>query len=165
MDTKAFMYDTSLGPIGIAEKEGAITHLFFGNTVAPQQYTLEETPTLRQAARQLREYLAGERTSFNLLLQPEGTPFQRRCWEALLTIPYGQTRTYAQQAALIDNPKACRAVGQANSLNPIAIFIPCHRVIGANGKLTGFAGGMDIKEQLLKLENKNENNRASDIRL
>lgn len=154
MIKKAFLYDSPIGKVGIAEKDGAITNVFFGQTVTPGECSLEETPLLQEAAQQLNEYLAGTRIVFELPLQPEGTPFQRRCWDVLLTIPYGQTRTYGEQATQIGNPKASRAVGRANGLNPIAIFIPCHRVIGANGSLTGFAGGIEIKKQLLMLEKK-----------
>ncbi|MDF9831403.1 methylated-DNA--[protein]-cysteine S-methyltransferase [Parabacteroides sp. PF5-6] len=154
MIKKAFLYDSPIGKVGIAEKDGAITNVFFGQTVTPGECSLEETPLLQEAAQQLNEYLAGTRIVFELPLQPEGTPFQRRCWDVLLTIPYGQTRTYGEQATQIGNPKASRAVGRANGQNPIAIFIPCHRVIGANGSLTGFAGGIEIKKQLLMLEKK-----------
>lgn len=152
MTKKAFIYKTIIGEIGIAEKNGAITNVFFGQTVMPEEYETEETPLLRKAASQLYEYLDGTRTGFDLPLQPEGTSFQRDCWNALLTIPYGQTRTYRQQAIQLGNPNACRAVGRANGLNPISIFIPCHRVIGADGSLTGFAGGLEIKKWLLELE-------------
>jgi methylated-DNA-[protein]-cysteine S-methyltransferase len=152
MTKKAFLYETTLGKIGIAEKDGAITNVFFGHTVTPNEYIMEETPLLKKAANQLYEYLDGKRTSFELSLHPEGTPFQRSCWNALLTIPYGETRTYKEQAILTGNPKGCRAAGRANGLNPISIFIPCHRVIGSNGSLTGYAGGTDIKKRLLELE-------------
>lgn len=152
MTKKAFLYDTAMGKIGIAEKDGAITNVFFGRTVTPGEYLTEETPLLKEAANQLKEYLTGKRTAFDLPLHPEGTPFARSCWNALLTIPYGETRTYGEQAALTGNPKAARAVGRANGLNPISIFIPCHRIIGANGSLTGFAGGLEMKKRLLDLE-------------
>jgi len=153
MKKKAFFYETSIiGTVGIAEKDGAITNVFFGKTVVPKEYQQEETPLLKKAASQLDEYLSGKRTEFDLPLQPEGTVFEQSCWKALQTIPYGETRTYGQQAKLLDNPKASRAVGRANGQNPISIFIPCHRVIGANGSLTGFAGGIEVKKQLLELE-------------
>lgn len=109
-------------------------------------------PVLVEAARQLKEYFAGRRTTFDLKLDPEGTPFQRRVWNALLTIPFGETRSYAQIAEQIGNPSAVRAVGAANGRNPISIVTPCHRVIGSTGKLTGFAGGLETKARLLALE-------------
>lgn len=110
-------------------------------------------PILTQAATQLSEYFAGKRQTFTLPLSFHGTPFQQKVWQALLTIPFGQTRTYAQIARQIGSPEAVRAVGAANGKNPISIVAPCHRVIGANGKLTGFAGGMAAKAKLLDLEN------------
>lgn len=152
MAKRAFLYDTILGRIGIAEECGAITNVFFGHTVVPKEYIVAETPLLQEAANRLNEYLAGERTEFHLPLQPEGTPFQQSCWKVLLTVPYGETITYGEQANLLGNPNASRAVGRANGMNPISIFIPCHRVIGANGSLTGYAGGVEIKKRLLDLE-------------
>ena len=113
---------------------------------------LQDTPLLLEAKRQLEEYFAGLRASFSLPLNPQGTAFQKKVWQQLEAIPYGQTRTYGQIAAAVGQPTASRAVGGANHNNPIAIVIPCHRVIGANGKLTGYAGGLDIKEKLLRLE-------------
>jgi methylated-DNA-[protein]-cysteine S-methyltransferase len=107
---------------------------------------------LRETSRQLREYFAGKRREFDLPLEFRGTEFQRRAWSALLTIPYGETRTYRQMAEHIGNPTAVRAVGAANGRNPISIIAPCHRVIGMNGDLTGFGGGLDAKARLLALE-------------
>ena len=107
---------------------------------------------LTETERQLREYFGGERREFQLALDFHGTEFQLRAWAALLTIPYGQTRTYAQMAALIGQPTAVRAVGAANGRNPISIVAPCHRVIGSNGTLTGFGGGLENKAKLLALE-------------
>jgi methylated-DNA-[protein]-cysteine S-methyltransferase len=109
-------------------------------------------PLLRETSRQLGEYFAGKRRVFELALEFRGTDFQRQVWAALLTIPYGETRTYGQIAAQIGNPTAVRAVGAANGRNPIAIIAPCHRVIGMNGSLTGFGGGLDAKARLLSLE-------------
>ncbi len=106
----------------------------------------------RETEKQLLEYLAKERTEFTLPIAFSGTEFQVKTWRALLTIPYGETRSYSDQAASIGNPKAVRAVGRTNGLNPIGIVVPCHRVIGKSGKLTGYAGGLDIKEFLLRLE-------------
>lgn len=109
---------------------------------------------LERAGAQLREYLAGDRRDFDLTLRPspQGTDFQRRAWDALRAIPYGETRTYAEQAAAIGAPTASRAIGAANGANPLPIVIPCHRVIGADGRLTGFAGGVPIKRWLLEHE-------------
>jgi len=109
-------------------------------------------PVLLETERQLNEYFAGERDHFELDLDFEGTAFQKKVWQALLTIPYGETRSYREIAIQVGNPKASRAVGAANGKNPISIVAPCHRVIGSSGALTGFAGGMETKARLLKLE-------------
>lgn len=144
----AFTMQSPIGLLTIQETDGAITALRFGGeTVSPPP-----TPLLQRAAQQLTEYFAARRRRFDLPLRPQGTAFQQAAWSALCDIPYGQTRTYAQQAAAIGNPKACRAVGMANHCNPLPLFIPCHRVIGAGGKLTGYAGGLAIKRFLLELE-------------
>ncbi len=148
----AYFYQSPLGKIGIAEEGGFITNLFFGNTVAPKDFEVFETPLLKRAGEQLREYFSGKRREFDLPLRPEGTMFQRRVWEVLAEIPYGQTVTYGEIAKKLGKPSACRAVGAANGKNPISIFLPCHRVIGTNGKLTGYAGGLPAKKLLLKLE-------------
>lgn len=113
---------------------------------------VHDPSALQHVATQLDEYFAGERTAFDLALAPVGTPFQMRCWEALQTIPYGQTVSYGEEARRIGKPEAVRAVGAANGANPISIIIPCHRVIGANGKLVGFGGGIDTKRALLEHE-------------
>ncbi len=107
----------------------------------------------REAEKQLKAYFSGKLKSFDLKLASEGTDFQKAVWKALCEIPYGETRTYKDIAVSIGKPKACRAVGLANNRNPIAIIGPCHRVIGSNGKLVGYASGLDVKEFLLKLEN------------
>ena len=109
-------------------------------------------PVLREAERQLKEYFAGKRTAFDLPLDFHGTPFQKRVWQALLKIPFGETRSYGQIARALGKPTAMRAVGAANGKNPISIIVPCHRVIGKDGQLTGFAGGLKAKAHLLKLE-------------
>lgn len=111
-----------------------------------------DNPILMRTAQQLREYFAGTRNRFDLDLEFAGTEFQKKVWAALLTIPFGETRSYSEIARQIGNPSAVRAVGAANGKNPISIVAPCHRVIGASGKLTGFAGGLEAKEQLLTLE-------------
>ena len=109
-------------------------------------------PVLLETAKQLTEYFQGKRTQFDLPLDFAGTEFQQKVWQALLTIPFGETRSYKQIAEQIGNVKAVRAVGAANGKNPISIIAPCHRVVGANGKLVGFAGGLENKEILLKIE-------------
>ncbi len=112
----------------------------------------EQHPVLLEAERQLNEYFDGKRQAFSLDLDFAGTEFQKKVWHALLTIPFGETRSYGQIAKQIGNASAVRAVGAANGRNPIAIVAPCHRVIGSTGKLTGYAGGLDAKERLLALE-------------
>ncbi len=109
-------------------------------------------PILLETERQLSDYFSGTRVAFTIALDMRGTEFQRKVWAALLTIPFGETRTYSDIARQIGNPKACRAVGAANGRNPISIIAPCHRAIGSDGSLTGFAGGLDAKEYLLTLE-------------
>lgn len=148
----AYFYDTTYGRIGIAENDGAITNVFFGNTVVPREYEVKETPLLKRAAEQLEEYFNGMRKEFELPLAPEGTVFYKEVWAALCTIRYGETMSYGALASKLGRPNASRAVGTANRRNPISIFIPCHRVIGMSGKLTGYAGGLDMKEKLLRLE-------------
>ena len=145
-----YSYRTGMCQIWICEENNHITRVSFHK---PEDgYTEQETRLIREAARQIDEYLDGERTSFNLPLNPQGTTFQKSVWDALIKVYYGETRTYKQIAEEIGNPKSCRAVGLANNKNPIAIIIPCHRIIGSNGKLVGYAGGLDVKEKLLYLE-------------
>ena len=139
-----------VGPLTLTQEDQALTGLHFGEH--PQQGAEGPTPLLEEAARQLEEYFAGQRKEFSLPLAPKGTEFQLRVWQALLQIPYGETRSYGELAAMVGNPKACRAVGGANHRNPLSILIPCHRVVGTGGSLTGYAGGLAIKELLLKLE-------------
>lgn len=144
-------FDTPLGPMALEEEEGAITRLWLpGQPVPPSPG--RETPLLCRGRQELLEYLAGERRDFDLPLHPRGTPFQRRVWQVLGDIPYGQTRTYAQIARAVDSPRGFRAVGMANHRNPIPILIPCHRVVGSGGALTGYAGGLELKKALLALE-------------
>lgn len=148
---KIFFYDTPIGRLGIAEEGGALTRLSF-LTGPPPGTVLEETPPIARCKAELDEYFAGQRKDFDLPLAPKGTDFQQRVWAALREIPYGETRTYGEIAAAAGNPKAARAVGMANNRNPIAVIVPCHRVVGSNGKLVGYAGGLDKKEFLLDLE-------------
>jgi methylated-DNA-[protein]-cysteine S-methyltransferase len=147
-----YFYETDIGTVGIAEEGGAVTNVCFGRERAPADAEVRETETTREAARQLNAYLAGELTEFSLTLAPRGTEFQRSVWERLLEIPYGRTASYADIARAVGNPRACRAVGQANNRNPIAVFIPCHRVIGSDGSLVGYGGRLDLKQKLLDLE-------------
>lgn len=139
--------DTPLGRMYLASDGENITELKFGTCE-------KDTPdaVLLKAKSELEEYFAGERKDFTVPVKPEGTAFQQKVWSALKEIPYGETATYGKIAKRIGNEKACRAVGMANNRNPIAIIVPCHRVIGAGGSLTGYAGGIDKKEFLLKLE-------------
>jgi len=112
----------------------------------------EQHPVLVETERQLEEYFAGKRKTFSVALDLRGTRFQKDVWEALLAIPFGETRSYGQLARQLGNPRATRAVGAANGRNPVSIIVPCHRVIGSSGKLTGFAGGLEAKAHLLRLE-------------
>ena len=147
---KICFYDTSVGKLIIGEENGAITRVTW--TQLPKDYLQEETELILECRNQLEEYFAGKRMTFDLPLAPKGTEFQQKVWSALQDIPYGEVCTYKDIAVAIDNPKGCQAVGGANGKNPIAIIIPCHRVIGKNGKLVGYAGGMENKKFLLELE-------------
>nr|WP_319488855.1 methylated-DNA--[protein]-cysteine S-methyltransferase [uncultured Caproiciproducens sp.] len=147
-----FFYNTDIGRIGIAENGAGITDLYFEGAAVPEDVSVCETELLKQAAAQVREYLAGGRQIFALPLSPAGTEFQRKVWESLCDIPYGETRSYKEIAESAGSPKGYRAVGMANNRNPIPILIPCHRVIGADGSLVGYGGGLDIKVRLLNLE-------------
>lgn len=156
---KYFSYCSSpLGDMQMIEENNSLTHLNLSvNQILPADFpkgsiTQKDTPLISSAKRQLDEYFQGKRKSFDLPLAPSGTQFQQKVWNALCTIPYGETRSYKEIAAQIQNPKGCRAVGMANNRNPIMIIIPCHRVIGSNGSLVGYAGGLDIKQWLLAHE-------------
>ena len=148
--------DSPIGKLLVAGDAETVRSIRFPKNGAPGEpgagWIESSTAPLEQAACQLREYFAGKRTGFDLPLAPEGTQFQRSVWRKLQDIPYGRTISYGELARKVGNPKASRAVGAANGQNPIPIVIPCHRVIGANGKLTGFGGGLPIKEALLALE-------------
>lgn len=144
------MYATAWGDFYLYADGEGITGL--GMRRRDGEFTDRETPLHREAFRQLTEYLEGKRKDFDLPLKPAGTPFQQRVWQALREIPYGQTRSYGEIARAVGNPKASRAIGMANNRNPVMIFIPCHRVIGTDGRLVGYAGGLDVKERLLRLE-------------
>lgn len=146
-----FIYESPLGKIVLTENGTAITRLIFSE-VLPAGVNGRETPLLKKAAQELREYFAGSRQYFDLPLSPQGTDFQQKVWQALQDIPYGAVCSYQDIARAIGNEKACRAVGGANNRNPIAIIIPCHRVIGANGNLVGYGCGLHLKRKLLDLE-------------
>lgn len=145
------VYESKIGPLTILCDDEALLGIDFG-TVEPKNAVRDRSELIGRTEGQLEEYMAGTRTEFDLPLKPEGTEFQKKVWNALLLIPYGETKSYKDIAVLIDNPKGCRAVGMANNRNPIPIIIPCHRVIGANGSLIGYGGGLDIKVKLLELE-------------
>lgn len=142
------LIESPIGPLTVVSDGESIIALHFGD----QTQGLCSCPVLEQAATELGEYFAGARREFSVPLNAQGTEFQRSVWAALCEIPYGETASYAQIAVKIGNPAACRAVGSANHRNPLPIFIPCHRVIGKNGSMTGYAGGVSIKEFLLSLE-------------
>jgi len=140
--------DSPIGPLTVSEENGALTQVLFG----AHEEAGEKVPVLAEAERQLREYFSGTRREFDLPLNPSGTEFQKAVWRALQAIPCGETRSYAEIARAVNRPRAFRAVGMANHCNPIPVIIPCHRVVGANGALTGYAGGLPFKEFLLRLE-------------
>ena len=145
-------HQTTIGRVAVAECGGAITNLFFCTDVFPLQGEIGETEVIREAFRQIDAYLAGELRFFSVPVAPSGTPFMQRVWSILCTIPYGTTLTYHDIAVAAGNPLAARAVGMANNRNPVPIFIPCHRVIGSDGSLTGYRGGLTLKKRLLELE-------------
>lgn len=152
----AYAYlDTPVGLLLLTANEGGLREIRFskpGRRIASKADWQEDPAGFREPIRQLRAYFAGELEEFEIPLAPEGTEFQQRVWTELSKIPYGATVSYGELARRIGNPKACRAVGLANGSNPIPIIIPCHRVIGSNGKLTGYGGGLPVKEKLLALE-------------
>ena len=152
------IYQTFASPIGdlwICQTGNALTDLTIGPPGDPTGLCRDQTPLLTETARQLSAYFDGRLRQFDLPLDPAGTPFRKKVWQALRAIPYGQTRTYKEIALQVDSPRASRAVGQANHFNPVMILIPCHRVIGADGRLTGYAYGTDVKQFLLDLERRN----------
>ncbi len=146
--------ETPIGPLLLAGNE-CLELIGFPSgkgSFKPETDWVEQSDAFPEAARQLTEYFKGERQQFDLALKPHGTPFQLEVLSALMEIPYGETRSYAEIAVQIGRPKAVRAVGAANGRNPLPIVIPCHRVIGKNGSLTGFGGGLPLKQKLLELE-------------
>ena len=157
MDLVYKLMPSPVGELKLIASQTGITAILWEND-PPRRVRLENmvrddrNPLLLEAERQLREYFAGKRQSFSLPLDPRGTTFQKSVWTALLAIPFGETRTYGELARQLGTPTASRAVGAANGRNPLSIVVPCHRVIGSTGKLTGFAGGLDAKAYLLRLE-------------
>ena len=148
---KSFFYDTPIGKIRLTEENQELIGLQFGES-RMDSINIEETPFLKEVYSMLSGYFRGEVTKFSIPLNLRGTEFQKKVWNALLEIPYGETCSYGQIAQKIGTPKGARAVGGANNRNPIAIIVPCHRVIGGDGKLVGYAGGAEVKKQLLDLE-------------
>jgi methylated-DNA-[protein]-cysteine S-methyltransferase len=140
--------DTPIGTLWLDADDAGLARVAFHGPAGARS----DEPLLRQAEAQLSAYFAGELTHFELPLSPSGTHFQRRVWEAVARVPYGSTTTYSAVAAAVERPSACRAVGAANGRNPLAIVIPCHRVVGASGALTGYGGGLERKRALLDLE-------------
>jgi methylated-DNA-[protein]-cysteine S-methyltransferase len=148
-------FNTPIGKLTIAGDDAGLRHVLFAENKydAPGRGEWRREPSaMRTAREQLVEYFAGERTAFDLALAPTGTPFQVKVWTTLAEIPFGQTWSYGRLAARIGSPKAVRAVGAANGRNPLPLVLPCHRVIGSNGSLTGFGGGLPVKKFLLELE-------------
>jgi methylated-DNA-[protein]-cysteine S-methyltransferase len=146
--TFSTQFSSTVGPLTLEGDDLALTRVGFGEASTPQG----DAKAVADAAIQLEQYFAGERTEFDLDLELEGTPFERRVWDEVRAIPYGETATYAEIAERIGRPGACRAVGRANGRNPVALIVPCHRVIGSDGSLTGYAGGLEMKRALLDLE-------------
>lgn len=153
---KAYTMDSLIGQLGITEEDGSITNVFFGMKLPDGAQSVQpgENSIIDIAVLQLKEYFDGKRKKFDLPLKPVGTPFMQSVYAQLLKVPYGETAGYKDIAELIGRPKAARAVGLANNRNSIPIFIPCHRIVGSNGKLVGYAGGLEIKQKLLQLESK-----------
>ena len=150
---------TPLGPIELSSDGDGITGLRFADSRAPTECPPDAC--LAEARAQLERYWAGEPIAFDVPVRLRGTSFQTRVWHALLEVPYGQTITYAELARRIDAPRAVRAVGRANGTNPISIIVPCHRVVGSNGSLTGYGGGLERKKRLLELESGSQAIRSS----
>ncbi len=146
-----YLFDTPFGAMALGQEADALVRLYLPGTPTPR-IASHATPLLERGRGELLEYLAGTRRSFDLPLDPQGTPFQKKVWDALREIPYGQTRSYKDIAQAVGCPQGYRAVGMANHRNPIPIFIPCHRVVGRDGSLTGYRSGLELKRRLLELE-------------
>lgn len=149
---KVFFYRTKIGKVGVVEENGSVTEVLLPGDSAPTGAEICETEVIREAARQLNAYFAGNLREFSLPLSPNGSAFMKKVWKALCGVPYGKTASYKEIATAIGNSKAARAVGLANNRNPIPIIIPCHRIIGSDGKLVGYGGGLDLKKRLLEIE-------------
>lgn len=148
-------YDSPLGTVTLqANEQGLLGVWFETHTTKPEDLGIQEDsfPIFQSVKEQLERYFAGDAVQFDVPIAAKGTPFQQSVWHVLTTIPYGETWSYAQLADAIGNPKAVRAVGLANGKNPVSVIVPCHRVIGKNGKLTGYAGGIERKQRLLTIE-------------
>ena len=145
-------YESPIGKLVIVHNDRGITNLYLAHLLQIENAIQEETDLIKEAVKQLDEYFNGLRQSFDLPLAPAGTHFQQKVWQTLRNIPCGKTYSYKQIAEQIGNSKASRAIGMANNKNPILLLIPCHRVIGGNGKLVGFAAGLEMKKYLLTLE-------------
>jgi methylated-DNA-[protein]-cysteine S-methyltransferase len=146
--TFSTQFSSTVGSLTLEGDDHVLTRVGFGEPAALRGDAAATTA----AALQLEQYFAGERTEFELDVEPHGTAFERRVWDAVRAIPYGQTASYAEIARRIGRPGACRAVGRANGRNPLAVIVPCHRVVGSDGSLTGYAGGIEMKRALLELE-------------
>lgn len=149
-----YFYEGAIGRYAVEETEGYLTHIWTHRQLdgVSREMEVVETSLLREAKRQLDAYFSGQLREFTLPLAPMGTEFQMKVWKTLCSIPYGEVITYGQLAERVGNTRASRAVGMANSKNPLPVLIPCHRVIGAGGKLVGYTGGLDIKVKLLQIE-------------
>lgn len=147
----ALNIDSPIGTLGLCAREGYLVRIVFGGVEA----TDDVDKVLLTAKMQLEEYFAGTRREFSVPLDMEGTEFQKKVWRALMDIPYGEVCSYSEIAEKVGSPKAARAIGMANHVNPIPVIVPCHRVTGKSGKLVGYAGGIDMKALLLELEKKN----------
>lgn len=147
-------YNGLIGKYCLVEKDERLVRLWLGNRISlvPEEIEIKETPLIREAKSQLDAYFAKRLQIFDLPLAPEGSVFQMKVWELLMSIPYGNAITYGELAKRAGDKNACRAVGMANSRNPLPVFIPCHRVVGAGGKLTGYTGGLEVKMKLLQVE-------------
>jgi methylated-DNA-[protein]-cysteine S-methyltransferase len=157
MSLASKMIESPVGKLKLVASDNALVAILWEKD-SPRRVRLSDLaandrhPVLVETERQLSEYFSGKRKTFSIALDMRGTRFQKEVWEALLAIPFGETRSYGQLAKQLGNPQATRAVGAANGRNPLSIIVPCHRVIGSSGKLTGFAGGLDVKAHLLNLE-------------
>lgn len=150
-----FFYDTDIGKIGIEEKNGFIVKVHFGSNTSFKDKDIKEVDVIKKAYVELNNYLKGDIKEFTIPLKVDGTEFMKEVWDGLLKIPYGETLSYKELGKKIGRPKAARAIGLACNKNPIPIFIPCHRIVGSNGNLTGYLGGLNIKKKLLEIEKDN----------